>query len=200
MLLRIGDASSLVVDSLCDWTRGRDAIVVCFYFDFAARKEQSLTNILGSLLKQAIGGLGNIPAKIVEAFREEEKGIGGRKLGLGEIVEILQDISASRRTFICIDALDECMTEYRGKLLDSLKQILHKSRSARIFLAGRLHIQDEVEKDLAGRAVAVSVKPTKDDIIQFLRVELGEDTIPDAMDKSLEEAIIKIIPGTVSEM
>ena len=57
------------------------------------------------------------------------------------------------------------MVEYRGRLLDSLAQVLHKSPTTRIFLAGRLHIRDEVEKHLAGKAVAVSVKPTKDDII-----------------------------------
>ena len=91
------------------------------------------------------------------------------------------------------------MAEYRGKLLDSLKQILQKSRSARIFLGGRLHIQEEVEKHLDGKVVAVAVKPTEDDIIQFLRAGLGEDTIPDAMDKTLEEDIIKAIPETASE-
>ena len=200
VLLRSGNASSLVVDSLCDWARGRDAAVACFYFDFAAQKEQALTNVLGSLLKQVISGLENIPSKIVEAFRDQEKAIGGRKPGLDEIVEMLQDISSTRPTFICIDALDECVAEYRGKLLDSLAQVLQKSPTTRIFLAGRLHVQDEVEKRLAGRVVAVSVSPIKDDIIQFLRVKLREDTIPDAMDKSLEEDIIKIIPETVSEM
>ena len=200
MLLRSGDTSSLVLDSLCHWARGRDAAVACFYFDFAAQKEQSITNVLGSLLKQVVGGLEKIPAKIVEAFRDQGKVIGGRKLELGEIVEALQDISSSRPTFICIDALDECVAEYQRKLLDSLAQVLHKSPNTRIFLAGRLHIRDEVEKHLVGRVVAVPVTPTKDDIIQFLRARLGEDTIPDAMDKSLEEDIIKTIPATVSEM
>jgi len=199
-LLRSGNASSLVVDSLCDWARGRDAAVACFYFDFAAQKEQSLTNVLGSLLKQVVGGLENIPAKLVQAFRDQDKVIGGRKPGLGDIVEMLQDISSSQRTFICIDALDECAVEYRGNLLDSLAQVLHRSPTTRIFLAGRLHIRDEVEKYLAGRVVAVSVTPTKDDIIQFLRTRLGEDTIPDAMDKSLKEDIIKTIPRAVSDM
>ena len=200
MLLRSGYGSSLVVDSLCDWAGGRDAAVACFYFDFAAQKEQSLTDVLGTLLKQVAGGLENISAKIVQAFRDQEKVIGGRKLGLVEIVEMLQDILASRRTFICIDALDECLDECRGKLLDSLKQILHKSPTTRIFLAGRLHIRDEVGKHLDGRVAAVSIIPTKDDIIQFLRARLGEDTTPGAMDKSLEEDIIKIIPEMVSEM
>jgi len=200
VLLRSYNASSLVIDRLCDWARGRNAAVACFYFDFAAQKEQSPTRILSSLLKQVVRGLQEVPAKIVRDFRDQEKVIGGRKLGLGEIVEMLQDITSSRPTFICVDALDECMAEYRTKLLDSLKQILHKSPSTRIFLAGRLHVRDEVERHLAGRVAAVSISPTKDDIIKFLRAKLKEDIAPDAMDKSLEEDIIKNIPETVSEM
>jgi len=186
---------------LCDSAKGQNVAVACFYFDFATRKEQSPTHILGSLLKQVVCGLENIPVRIVQAFRGQEKVIGGRKLGLGEIVEILQEISSSRPTFICIDALDECMAEHRAKLLDSLGQILDKSPSTRIFLAGRFHIRDEVEKHLIkGRVVAVSVIPTRDDIIRFLRAKLREDTTPDAMDKSLEEDIIKALSETVSEM
>ena len=113
---------------------------------------------------------------------------------------MLQGISSSWPTFICIDALDECMSEYRGKLLNSLKQILHKSPGTRIYLAGRFHIRDEVEKRLARRVIAVSITPTKDDIIRFLQAKLGEDTTPDEMDKRLEEDIIRKIPEAVSEM
>ena len=82
----------------------------------------------------------------------------------------------------------------------SMRQILHKSPSTRIFLAGRLHIRDEVEKNLAGKVVTLSITPTKDDIVRFLREKLKEDTTPDAMDKSLEEDIIMTIPETVLEM
>ena len=200
MLLRSGDDSSLVVDSLCDWARGQNAAVACFYFDFAAQKEQSPTNILGSLLRQVVCGLENIPEKIVQALRDQKKVIGGRKLGLGEIAEIFSDISSSRRTFLCIDGLDECLAEYRGKLLDSLKQILHMSPRIQLFLAGRSHIKDEVEKNLAGRVVGVSITPSKEDIVRFLRARLGEDTTPGAMDKSLEADIMESIPEMVSEM
>ena len=200
MLLRSCDASSLVIDTLGDWARGKNAAVACFYFDFAAQKEQSPTSILSSLLKQVVGRPENISAKIVEAFKDEEGVIGGRKLGLDEIVEMLQDISFSRPTFICIDALDECMAEYRLEVLDALKQILHKSPSIRIFLAGRLQIRDEVEKYLTGRVVTVSIIPTKDDMIRFLRAKLEKDATPDAMDKSLEADIINNIPENVAPM
>ena len=200
VLLRSCDASSLVIDTLGDWAREQNAAVACFYFDFAAQKEQSPTSTLCSLLKQIVWGLEEIPGKIAKAFRDQKKVIGGRKLVLGQIVEMLQDISSSRPTFICIDALDECMAEYRAEVLDSLKQILHKSPSIRIFLAGRLQIRDEVEKHLAGRVVTVSIIPTKDDMVRFLRAKLKKDATPDAMDMSLEEDIIKNIPEKVSPM
>ena len=200
VLLISCDASSLVIDTLGDWAREQNAAVACFYFDFAAQKEQSPTTTLSSLLKQVVCGLEEIPAKIIKAFQGQKKVIGGRKLGLGEIVEMLQDISSSRLTFICIDALDECMAENQAEVLDSLKQILHKSPSIRIFLAGRMQIQDEVEKHLVGRVVTVSIIPTKDDMVRFLRVKVKNDATPDAMDKSLEADIIKIIPEKVSPM
>jgi len=200
VLLRNCGNSSLVIDGLCDSAREQNAAVVCFYFDFATQKEQSPTAVLSSLLKQLVGGLENIPAKIVEASRGQKKTTGGRRLELAQVVEMLQDISSSRPTFICIDALNECVAEYRAKMLDSLQQILLKSPSTRIFLAGRSHIRDEVEKHLAWRVAAVPITPTKDDIIRFLKAKLKEDTTPEAMDKSLEEDIIKKIPETVSEM
>jgi len=200
VLLRNSDTSSLVVDTLGDRAKEQNAVVACFYFDFAAQKEQSPTNILSSILKQVVGGLEEIPAKIVQAFRDQRGVAGGRKLRLSDIVEMLQDISSTRPTFICIDALDECIVEHLASLLDSLRQIIHKSPSARVFLAGRLHVRDEVEKHLAGRVAAVSITPSKDDIIRFLRAKLREDTTPEAIDKTLEEDIIKRIPEAVSEM
>jgi len=86
------------------------------------------------------------------------------------------------------------------KLLDSLNQILQKSPGAQIFLTGRPHIRCEVDKHLGERAATRTIIPTKDDIIIFLRAKLVEDTMPDAMDESLEEEIIQNIPETVSEM
>jgi len=67
-------------------------------------------------------------------------------------------------------------------------------------MTGRPHILSEVEKHLGGRAATRSITPTKNDIITFLRAKLKEDTIPGAMDESLEKEIIQNIPEAVSEM
>jgi len=194
------DNSSLVVDRLCDQARGRNAAVTCFYFDFADRKEQSATNTLGSLLRQVIGGLERIPEEISQAFQEARNAIGGRGPRLPDIVKILQDITSSLPTFVCIDALDECSVLDRVRVLNSLQQILKKSPRIRIFIIGRPHIRDEVERALAGRVTSVSVSPRKDDIIGYLRIRLGEDPTPHAMNKSLEAEILEKIPKTMSEM
>ena len=189
-----------MIDTLCKQAGGGNASVACFYFDFAAREEQPPAEVLGSVLKQVVGGLNEVPERIVKAFRNREKVIGGQRLSLEEIVDFLQGISSSRSTFICIDALDECLPIHRVKLLGSLNQILQNSPGARILLTGRPHIRSEIDKHLPRRVANRAIVLTKHDIIIFLRAKLKEDTISDAMDGSLEEEIINNISETVSEM
>ena len=199
-MLTSRDGSSLVVDRLCDQASGQNTAVSCFYLDFAARKEQSATNVLGSLLKQMVDGMERIPEEISRVFQQQETTIGGRRPQLGNIVKMLQLVTSSRRTFMCIDAIDECSGAQRVRLLDSLKQILEKSPGTRIFATGRPHIRAAIEKRLAGHVTNVWVSPTRSDITGYLRIKLGEDEMPDAMDEGLEAEILERIPGSVSEM
>ena len=194
------DVSSLVIDSLCEQAVEENSGVACFYFDFAVKEEQSLEAILGLVLKHIVGGLDKVPENILKAFRNGRMVIGGQKLQLKQIVGFLQDITFARRTYICMDALDEYPAEHRGKLLDLLTQVLQKAPGARLFLTGRPNIRDEVDEHLAGRAVARSITSTKNDIITFLRAKLGGDTMKHAMDEGLEEEIIHNLPNIVSEM
>jgi len=191
--------SSLVVDRLCDRAREENIAVACFYVDFAAREEQSPTNILGSLLKQIVGGLGTIPEEIRQTFQDHRKVIGGRGLRVSEIVKMLQTVTSLRPTFICVDALDECVEVNQPEVLDSLRQILEKSPKTRIFLTGRRHIRGEIERYLGARAAIISIKPSNDDIVEYIRIRLSKDRCRDAMDGSLEAEIIKGITTTIPE-
>ena len=192
--------SSLVVDKLCDQTREQHAAVTCFYFDFAARKEQTATSMLGSILKQVISGTEKVPEGIWQALQEQKRTVSGRKPQLGDIIKILQLITSSKRTYMVIDALDESTAIQRLQLFDSLKEILEKSPGARIFVTGRPHICTEIETRLAERVTSISVGPASEDIVRFLRVRLSEDETPDAMDASLEAEILEKIPGSISNM
>ena len=159
-----------------------------------------MVGILGSLLRQAVGGMEKVPEEISRAFREQKNVIGGREPRLPGMVKMLQTVTSSLPTFVCIDALDECATVNRVRLLNSLKQILETSPRTRIFVIGRPHVRAEIEKRLAGRVICVPVGPSKDDIIEYLRLRLDEDETPDAMDEDLEADILEKIPENMSEM
>jgi len=198
-VLTCSDTSSLVVDKLCDMTAERNIAVSCFYVDFAAREEQTPTNILGSLLKQIVGGLEKVPDEISQTFRDYKKVIGGRGLRVAEIVKMLQTVTSLKPTFICVDALDECVEGHRSEVLDSLRRILEKSPNTRIFLTGRRHIRGEIETHHDGRAVVLSIKPKGDDIVGYVRMRLSKDTSIRANDRDLEDEIIKGLTENVPE-
>ena len=200
MVLLIGcDNSSLIIDKLCDEAEEEDTAVMCFYFDFAARNEQSPVNMLGSLLGQFVSGLERIPETVVQDYRKQKKGIGGRGLQVSEILKTFQAIAAVKRMFICVDALDECVPEHRMVVLDSLRQILQGSPNTRLFMTGRPQVRAEVDKRLGGSATFISIQPTEDGVVRYLRDKLGKDTTPEAMSSTLEAEIVKGIPEINSE-
>jgi len=191
--------SSLVIDKLCDEAAEEDVTVACFYFDFAARNEQSPVNMLGSLLRQLVSGLEEIPEVVVQGFRKEKRVIGGRGLQVSGVLNMFRSITAAKRTFICVDALDECVPENLTVILESLAQILQGSPSTRIFITGRPHVRSEVERRLEGGATFLFIRTTEDGVLRFLREKLGKDTLPNMMSSTLEREIMQSIPAMSSE-
>ena len=189
-----------MIDSLCDQARGQNVAVTCFYFDFAAQQEQSSTSMLGALLKQLVMGLKEVPEEMVQAYENQKNSIGGRRPRHTEIVKMLQAASSKRHTFVCIDALDECVLEHRTKLLNSLNKILQESPGTRIFVTGRPHIRPEIARRLSGRVTSLHISTKRDDIIRYLHSRLEDDPTPDAMNSDLDAEILKKIPEDVSEI
>ena len=189
-----------MIETLCKWSRRQDIIVTCFYFDFAAREEQSPKNMLGSLLKQLLRGLETFPEEIVREFRYQMKNLGGRGLQPSEIIHLFQSISPTQRTFICIDAIDECVPAHQLEVLSSLNRLLQTSSKTRIFITGRPHIQAQIERPFGSKVASVSIKPTQDDMIAYVRARLSKDKRPEVMDSSLEAEIVKSITETAPEM
>jgi len=155
--------------------------------------------MLGSLLRQLVSGEEEIPEAIAEDFRKEKSAIGGRGLQVPAILKMFQTIAATKRVFICVDALDECVPENRMVVLGSLGQILQGSPSIRLFMTGRPHVRREVERELGGAVNFIFIRATEDGVIGFLREKLRKDTAPDMMSSTLEEDIMNSIPTISSE-
>jgi len=192
------DNSSIVIDNLSD--EAEDTVVIYFYFEFASRNEQSLVNMLGSLLRQLISELGGIPEEVARAFRKRRRGIEGKGPRISGILEMLRAATATKRIFICIDALDECAPEYRMEVLESLKQILQESPNTRLFMTGRPYVRSEVERKLDGAATFMSIQPVEEDILRYIRDRLENDTAPEIMSNTLEADVMRTVPEITSEM
>ena len=189
----------MVIDWLCDQIRNRDIAVAGLYCDYLAQEQQSTTNILGAILKQLLERDG-ILKPLREFFREEKKGFGGRAVQLRDLVEILKTTIASLpEVFICIDGLDECVPNNRRELLESLRDIVRDSPTTRVFLSGRPHIRDEVERYFMG-AILIAAIPTIRDIERYLEMKLDRDPTPSAMDDNLRAEIMRVIPRNISQM
>jgi len=141
-----------------------------------------------------------VPEEILRGLREQRNSIYADESQLVNIVQMLQLITSSQPTFLCIDGLDECGGEQRAKVFESLRQIVEKSPGTRIFVTGRSPIGAEIEQHLPGRVVSVSADPRKDDIITYIRARLANDKTQDAMDECLESDILGNTLGNISGM
>ena len=190
--------SSLVIDRLCDQD-GDNMAVACVYCDFSAQDEQSVTGLLGALLKQVVLTLEPIPEGVQKIFEGSKRGVGGRRPLLPDILDMFSGcLSCLRRVFICIDALDEFPQKHRPELWESLKEIVLECPNIRLFLTGRLHIRAEVQKYFSNDALMLPIISRTHDIGLYLKMRLSRDPELDAMDEELETDILRIIPEAVS--
>ena len=189
----------MVIDRLCDRAGDGDSAVVGFYCDFLAQQEQTVTNMIGAILKQLVGR-GDIPKDVREAFRKGKKEFGGRGPLHGDMMGMLRTAVASlSQVFICIDALDECLPKHLPKLLESLRYIVQESPMTRIFLTGRPHVAGAIQRYFT-KTVVIPINPNRDDIRNYLAMKLDEDDDPEAMDGDLRAEILKVILDKMSDM
>ena len=199
LTLTTRNTSSLVIDSLCDQPGEENVAVAAFYCDFVSQQEQTIVNIMGAILKQLVGR-GGILEDLRKAFRKAKKEVGGRGPRLADLMGMLRTtIAAVPRVFICIDALDECLPKCLPELLESLRDIVQESPSTRIFLTGRPHVREDIQRYFA-RAVVIPISPSRDDIRNYVEMRLDRDAEPKAMTKDLRANIARVILEKISDM
>ena len=188
-----------MVDKLCDQSRKEDIVVACLYCDFLSQNEQKTTNTIGAILKQLVCR-GGIPQDLRQEFQDGKREVGGRRLLLTDLARMLKIAIASLpQVFICVDALDEFLPKDLPELLDSLGDIVLESPSARVFLTGRPHVKEVIEKYFT-KVVVIPISPNRGDIRNFLEMRLERDNEPEAMNNDLRTDIVRIILEKMADM
>ena len=71
------NTSSLVIDTLRDQASEENITVACLYCDFPAQKQQTISNMIGAILKQLVS-TGEVPVYLREALQEGKREFGDR--------------------------------------------------------------------------------------------------------------------------
>ena len=188
-----------MIDNLCDQAGEENIAVSGLYCDFLSQQEQTISNIMGAILKQLVGREG-ITKDLREAFRKGKKEFGGRGPQLADLMGMLRiTIASLPRVFICIDALDECLPKCLPELFESLRNIVRESPSTRIFLTGRPHVREDIQRYFT-KAVVIPISPNTGDIQNYVEMKLDRDSEPEAMSNDLRADIVRVILEKISDM
>jgi len=199
MPLTARNIGSLVIDSLCDRAQEDNFAVIGLYCDFLSQQEQTTTNIMGALLKQLVVR-GGIPDHLRAAFEKGKEEFGGRGPRLADLMGMLKTVIASlRQVFICLDGLGECLPKRLLEVLESLRDILRESPGTRIFLTGRPHVGEDVQRYFS-RAVVIPISPNPNDIQNYVEMRLDRDSEPEAMSNDLRVDIVRVILEKISNV
>ena len=190
-----------MIDTLSDGIDGDGLAVAYVYCDFSIRSMQSTSAVLGSVLRQVVGALEEIPDGVQKAFERAKKQTDGCGLRLPEILDMLtKSLLSLKRGFICIDALDEFPTKERAQLWKSLQRVVQECPKTRLFLTGRPQIRTEVEDYFYGKVDMVSIEPTEEDIKRYIEERLEGELDKSIIDEELRADIKSVIPKRVSGM
>lgn len=130
--------ASLVIDRLCRGRQKTNYTLAFVYFNFNLQAEQTLVNVLRSVLRQLIEVLPSIPDRITELCHAR------RQVSPHETVQLLCCvIEQSNHPFVVIDALDECASECFHELIQVIRRLQHMG--VRFLLTSR-HI-DTIAKE-----------------------------------------------------
>ncbi|KAI5810839.1 hypothetical protein BZA77DRAFT_347519 [Pyronema omphalodes] len=200
---------SLIVDHIQDAFEFEDDFCLTWlYCDYDNDSHQTLENMIGALLRQAVFKLyyrsKGLPRDVIHKLlkRKREK----KPLETTEATEFLSQIlRLSAKSYICIDALDECRDDRRRFLLQSLKALSNALKlnqySVRILVTARHHVNEYINLDFVkDLACIIELEANQEDIAKYVRQELENDVSGVAMTEEFKETVIAKILSSSNGM
>lgn len=174
--------TSIVVEHLCKrFAQDNNVGIAYFYFNFRRRHEQTPIQVFSSLLKQFVQASDMVP-DIVKELHERYKSQHSRPQ-FQEIIHTLHSVIAlSKRSFIIIDAMDECEVSNgnRTQLLSEICDLRSKT-ATNLFVTSRSI--PEIENKFEGCDI-LEIQASDHDIQIYLDHQMAR--LPGFVARSLE--------------
>ncbi|KAL8744463.1 MAG: hypothetical protein Q9190_003292 [Brigantiaea leucoxantha] len=158
--------ASFIVDDLKQAHGSSRTPVTYFYCDYRQVEIHSAAYILSSLLKQLVFSMYPLPQPLLDLFSSYQRGTDSiAKPRLADVWRVFLIVAQTfDRVFIVVDALDECDSHHRAKLLGLIPEI---TSSVRLLITSRYEA-DIVRKLRSYPQLALSTINAKKDIEDLL--------------------------------
>ncbi|KAK6525995.1 hypothetical protein TWF281_011036 [Arthrobotrys megalospora] len=189
--------TSIVVDHLCRFFSNTSAVGIAYvYFNFKHKNEQTIYNILASLLKQLAQRQYSLPASIKDLYDQHKN--NRTWPSTNEITKALQAITKLySSTFIVVDALDECqISDYcRNNFLSTIFR-LYTQCGINIFATSR-HIQEIIEQFKHQGSTTLEIRAHEEDLRSYLDGRIEQSTRKMLRDnrEAIKAGIVKVVDG-----
>ncbi|KAK4103336.1 hypothetical protein N658DRAFT_505699 [Parathielavia hyrcaniae] len=179
--------ASIIIDDLFSQnsTSGTASPVAFFYFDHQDRASQSSLNVFSCILRQFLDQLPTIPASISSLYNHTHL---RRQLSQLDCEMLLTELARELGyAYLVIDALDECSSDERASVLDTLKH-LDRCPGLRLLLTSRPHTQD-IASALAHHP-RLTITARDEDIRAYIHQELHRSGVYGIADESFVRELV----------
>lgn len=157
--------ASVVIDELTSRFQRQNIGIAYTFCNFRRQNDQSVENLVASLLKQLIRGRPSLPDDVKSLYEGHKE--RGRRPSLDEITKALLSVGAMySRVFVIVDALDECQTSdgCRTKFLTAIFKVQAGIR-ANVFATSR-HIPDIAERFT--KSISLEIRANPEDVQKYI--------------------------------
>lgn len=164
--------TAVVVDHLqTRFEKDPDIGIAYIYCNYRNETEQTLPLLFRSLLRQLVRQLVYVPELIRDMYDRHRR--AGDQPGFPEIAEALQlTISAFKRTFILVDALDEMQASH-GPARQLARELFTLQEKTTINLFATSRSLPEIEGEFI-KSTVVNIRARKTDVERFLDARIEQ--------------------------
>jgi len=184
-----------VIDYLQNFFKGKDAAIVCIYCNYKEQTEQTVSELIASLLKQLVQDR-PMTSDHVKSLYEQHVARGTRPT-YDELRKVFQSEIGTSTVYVVVDALDECLERDQGHLMTELRSLgsaIHLMVTSRPLLSIEQLFQHATRLDIWANDADVR-KYVEDRIGHEYRLLLHVNT-----DHALREIIVEKIAANVKGM
>jgi Cdc6-like AAA superfamily ATPase len=190
--------TSIVVDELYTKFQNDASVGIAYiYCNFRRQREQKPTDLLASLLKQLVQEQRFVPESVKTLYERHK--VKRTRPSFDEISKELYSVVADySRTFIIIDALDECQVSDGGRQRLLVEMVDLQTKTGANLLATSRFIPETVKK-FEGRSTRLEIRASDDDLRRYLdghisRLPSFVSRSPD-LQNQVKTAIINAVDG-----